>query len=149
MEIRHELPEAERLCNCGSVLAEIGADVSEQIDYVPAKVQVLRHVRVKYACPGCEQHCAHLGNGGLIQPLAREWLTLQEPKLAPATFSKAVWTLETLIFPGLGNRPISKIAAPDLLAVLRKIEVRGTYETAHRAKQRCDECRRRRRREFV
>jgi transposase len=55
VEIRHELTEAERQCGCGGVLAEIGADVSEQLDYVPAKVQVLRHVRVKYACPGCEQ----------------------------------------------------------------------------------------------
>lgn len=55
VEIRHELTKAERQCDCGDVLAEIGADVSEQIDYVPAKVQVLRHVRVKYACPGCEQ----------------------------------------------------------------------------------------------
>ena len=55
VEIRHELPAAERQCGCGGVLAEIGADVSEQLDYVPAKVQVLRHVRVKYACPGCEQ----------------------------------------------------------------------------------------------
>jgi integrase len=42
-----------------------------------------------------------------------------------------------LIFPGLGKRPIAKITAPDLLTVLRKIEVRGTFETAHRAKQRC------------
>jgi len=55
VEIRHELSEAERQCGCGAVLAEIGADVSEQLDYVPAKVQVLRHMRVKYACPGCEQ----------------------------------------------------------------------------------------------
>lgn len=55
VEIRHELSATERQCGCGGVLAEIGADVSEQIDYVPAKVQVLRHVRVKYACPGCEQ----------------------------------------------------------------------------------------------
>ena len=55
VEIRHELSEAERQCGCGAVLAEIGADVSEQLDFVPAKVQVLRHVRVKYACPGCEQ----------------------------------------------------------------------------------------------
>jgi transposase len=55
VEIRHELKPAERQCACGAVLAEIGADVSEQIDYVPAKIQVLRHVRVKYACPGCEQ----------------------------------------------------------------------------------------------
>jgi transposase len=55
IEVRHELTVAERQCGCGGVLAEIGADVSEQIDYVPAKVQVLRHVRIKYACPGCEQ----------------------------------------------------------------------------------------------
>jgi transposase len=55
VEIRHELTEAERQCGCGGVLAEIGAEVSEQLDYVPAKVQVLRRVRVKYACPGCEQ----------------------------------------------------------------------------------------------
>ena len=55
VEIRHELSATERQCGCGSVLVEIGADVSEQIDYVPAKVQVLRYVRVKYACPACEQ----------------------------------------------------------------------------------------------
>jgi len=55
VEIRHELSAAERQCGCGGVLTEIGVEVSEQIDYVPAKVQVLRHVRVKYACPGCEQ----------------------------------------------------------------------------------------------
>jgi transposase len=55
VEIRHELTDAERKCGCGAVLAEIGADLSEQLDFVPAKVQVLRHVRVKYACPGCEQ----------------------------------------------------------------------------------------------
>src|SRR5665213_4576897 len=36
VEIRHELTEAER--QSGGVLAEIGADVSEQIDYVPAAV---------------------------------------------------------------------------------------------------------------
>jgi transposase len=55
VEVRHELTVAERQCACGGILEEIGADLSEQIDYVPAKVQVLRHVRVKYACPGCEQ----------------------------------------------------------------------------------------------
>jgi transposase len=55
VQIRHELLDAERQCSCGAVLAEIGTDVSEQLDFVPAKVQVLRHVRVKYACPGCEQ----------------------------------------------------------------------------------------------
>jgi transposase len=55
VEIRHELKGADLNCECGGVLTEIGADLSEQIDYVPAKIQVLRHVRVKYACRGCEQ----------------------------------------------------------------------------------------------
>ena len=53
--IVYELPESERQCACGSTLIEIGTEVSEQLDYVPAKVQVLQHVRKKYACPGCEQ----------------------------------------------------------------------------------------------
>jgi integrase len=104
--------------------------------------------RVKYRLAGVEK-CISLSEAGAkrqaekaaqgdtFEAIAHEWLALQEPKLAPATYAKAVWTLETLIFPGLGNRPLAKITAPDLLAVLRKIEVRGTYETAHRAKQRC------------
>ena len=29
------------------------------------------------------------------------------------------------------------LKAPELLAALRKIEARGTFETTHRAKQRC------------
>lgn len=54
-EVRHELPAAERVCGCGDTLREIGAEVSEQLDYVPARVEVVRHVRVKYACAGCER----------------------------------------------------------------------------------------------
>ena len=51
----HDVAQADRLCACGSTLIEIGSDISEQLDYVPAKIQVLQHVRKKYACPGCEQ----------------------------------------------------------------------------------------------
>lgn len=53
-EVRHELPASERVCGCGSALLEIGSEVSEQLDFVPARVEVVRHVRIKYACPGCE-----------------------------------------------------------------------------------------------
>lgn len=55
IEIRHELPEIERMCACGAVLQEMGAETCEQLDYVPAKVQVIRHVRPKYACACCHQ----------------------------------------------------------------------------------------------
>jgi integrase len=61
---------------------------------------------------------------------------LQSKKLALITIAKARWILERLVYPDLGARPVSQIRAPDLLAVLRKIEARGTYQTAHRTKQR-------------
>jgi hypothetical protein len=82
--------------------------------------------------PGAKRKAEKDAQGDTFEAIARGWLAQQEPKLAPATFAKATWTLATLIFPGLGKRPIAKITAPDLLTVLRKIEVRGSYETAHR-----------------
>ena len=64
---------------------------------------------------------------------------LSKQSLATATLDKATWTFEQLLFPELGDRPITAITAPDLLGVLRKIESRGAIETAHRAKQRASQ----------
>ena len=50
-----ELDETERQCNCGCQLTEIGEQISEQLDIIPAKVQVLQTVRKKYACKSCEE----------------------------------------------------------------------------------------------
>jgi integrase len=69
--------------------------------------------------------------------VAREWLDKQREVLAPVTFEKAEWMLETLVGPWLGKRPIGEIEPPELLEALRKIEERGRHETAHRTKQRC------------
>jgi transposase len=53
--VRHELPASERQCLCcGGALHEIGIDVTEQVDIIPQKIQVLRHERVKYGCRGCD-----------------------------------------------------------------------------------------------
>ena len=49
-----ELSEAQRQCSCGCTLVEIGEDISEQVDIIPAQVQVIQHVRKKYACKACE-----------------------------------------------------------------------------------------------
>ena len=42
--------------------------------------------------------------------------------------------LENDVFPWLGGKAIAEITAPDVLSVLRRIEGRGTNDTAHRAK---------------
>jgi transposase len=54
--VRYELPEAERFCaEDGTELVEIGVEVSEQLDIIPQKIQVIRHERVKYACRRCDK----------------------------------------------------------------------------------------------
>jgi len=51
IDVIHELPESERHCDHdGQLLFEIGEVISEQLDIIPAKIQVIRHVRKKYAC---------------------------------------------------------------------------------------------------
>jgi len=51
LDVIHELGEGERVCpHDGKPLNEIGEVISEQLDIIPAKIQVLRHIRKKYAC---------------------------------------------------------------------------------------------------
>ncbi len=66
--------------------------------------------------------------------IAREWLQRQRASMAAVTFAKAEWMLG--LASALDAQPIASITAPDILAVLRAIESRGTHETAHRVKAR-------------
>ncbi len=51
IEVIHEIPESERRCDHdGQLLAEIDEVICEQLDIIPAKIQVIRHIRKKYAC---------------------------------------------------------------------------------------------------
>ena len=54
VEVLHDLEDGEKICACGCELRRIGEEVTEQLDIVPARIQVQRHVRPKYACPQCE-----------------------------------------------------------------------------------------------
>ena len=51
VRIIHELSEDQLICDHdGQVLQPIGEATSEQLDIIPAKIQVIEHVRIKYAC---------------------------------------------------------------------------------------------------
>ena len=54
IEILHDLPQDQKVCpHDGTALQRIGEETSEQLDYIPAVVRVLKHIRPKYACPCC------------------------------------------------------------------------------------------------
>jgi integrase len=68
--------------------------------------------------------------------IGAEWLDLQRKKFSAATLEKAEWTINDLLNPFIGGLPVRAITAPEILAVVRRLEVRGKHETAHRTKQR-------------
>ena len=56
--VLHDVPPEERLCpDCGVERRPIGEEIRAQLEYVPASLIVLQHVRPKYACAAC---CAHV-----------------------------------------------------------------------------------------
>jgi len=54
-EIIHDIPDEKKRCHCcGSARPLIGTEESEELDIVPAKITVIRHVKNKYGPCGCD-----------------------------------------------------------------------------------------------
>ena len=71
--------------------------------------------------------------------IAEEWIEKMTGRWTTGHTERTKRRLELDIFPTLGNRPISEISTPEILAVLQKIEARGALETAKRVKQNCSQ----------
>jgi transposase len=57
--IEHDLPEHEKTCPCcGGAKTRIGEDLSRELEYTPAQLEVRVHVLPKYACPHCRDGVA-------------------------------------------------------------------------------------------
>ena len=73
-----------------------------------------------------------------FEAVARVWLAKTASKRAEVTQSRITTLLEKDVFPFIGAMPISTIKPRDVLdKAVRKIEARGSVDTAHRAKQMC------------
>ncbi|MBV5331574.1 integrase arm-type DNA-binding domain-containing protein [bacterium] len=70
--------------------------------------------------------------------VARSWLKMTAVKRKEVTQDRITTLLEHDVFPFIGNLPIHSIGPRDVLdKAVRKIEARGSIDTAHRAKQIC------------
>jgi transposase len=54
-EVQTYLPQQKACPDCGGELKHLGEDVSEILEYVPERIKVIRQVRPKLACAGCDR----------------------------------------------------------------------------------------------
>lgn len=90
-----------------------------------------------------QREAERLADAGLpalnsFEAVARDWLkTVHEVKVSAGHAERTRIRLEQDAFPWIGRKPIAEIEAPELLAMLRRVEARGAIETAHRIKDAC------------
>jgi integrase len=72
-----------------------------------------------------------------FEVVAREWYAKHSPGWAPDHAQRVLRLFERDIFPRIGGKPVADVPAPDLLAMLRRIENREALDTAHRARSNC------------
>ncbi len=69
-----------------------------------------------------------------FEVIAREWHAKFTPTWTPGHALKLLRALERDVFPWAGNTSVKDLKAPELLAILRRIESRGVTETAKRVR---------------
>ncbi len=72
-----------------------------------------------------------------FQAIAEEWIEKKKGVWSTSHYSNVTSRLRNNIYPWIGTRPIVDISAPELLAVLRRMESRGVHHTALKVKQHC------------
>jgi len=76
-------------------------------------------------------------NAATFKGVANEWMAKKSAQWVKTTIKNTQAKLDNHILPWIGSRPIADIEAPDILALIQRVEKRGTIETAHRLKMLC------------
>lgn len=85
--------------------------------------------------PGEQRKAAAAAGADTFEAVAREWMAKSAPGWLASHADKVSRRLGKDVFPWLGGKPVAAVTAPDVLAVLRRIDSRGARDTAHRAQQ--------------
>ena len=85
--------------------------------------------------PASKRQAERSADAESFEAIAREWHGKHSAKWTQSYATNLLRRLEVNVFPYIGSKPIAGLLAPDILAVLRRIEARGVLETAHRVHQ--------------
>lgn len=90
--------------------------------------------------PNFERKMKKLGvTENSFEVIAREWYAKNISTKSDSHKKRTLRLLQGDLFPWLGNRTITEIKPPELLATLQRIENRGSVETAHRVLNICSQ----------
>ncbi len=119
-------PSSRHICHCRAPEAARGtASAGWGID--PAAVKKRNKA---------SKEAAHVPQSlNLFEPIARAWHANRVCELDPAHAARVMSRRERDVFPSLGQRDITTITAPEILAVVRKVEARGALDISRRMKQ--------------
>lgn len=76
------------------------------------------------------------GRGKTFQEIAIEWYENQLERWKPSNAEQVRRSLELDVLPYIGSQPIEDLEALDVLAILRRIEARGSLPQAQKVRQR-------------
>lgn len=72
-----------------------------------------------------------------FEAVARKWLEHWRGARSARHAEYVLRRLESDVFPVIGHRPVSELGAPELVAMVKRIEARGALDIAKRAMQTC------------
>ncbi|NUA28661.1 tyrosine-type recombinase/integrase [Cupriavidus basilensis] len=81
-----------------------------------------------------EQRAVKLAADNSFEAVARDWLEERRSTVEEAQHVKTLARLVNDVFPWIGKRPITQIDAPEILAILKRIDSRGARFSAHRVR---------------
>lgn len=76
------------------------------------------------------------GHGKTFKEVALEWHENQLERWSASNAEQIMRSLELDVFPHLGDQAIAELEAPEVVAVLRKVESRGSLSQAEKVRQR-------------
>lgn len=71
-------------------------------------------------------------NQNTFKDISMDWFKLIQARVTPNHHAKLIKSMELHIFPLIGSVPINEIQLPQFIDTIKRIEAKGSVETAHR-----------------
>jgi len=118
-------------------LLSLGAYPDVPLKRARAKRDEARKLVADAVDPSARRKAEKAAQAQSFRAVAEEWLETKRDTLSEGTWLRDRDQLMKVVGPYLGSRPVADIEAPELLAVLKRLERRGVHDTAHRVRAVC------------